>query len=514
MKPLNNDDPGCNYTTSNCVIWQGPNLPCINLCKGDTVSTVIYNMAVELCNVLDILKIEAYDLSCFNLTSCKPKDFQELIQFLIKRICCLETCTGCKPDCNDNCLPPTSPAVTGDGDSGCPDCIVNIAPCFYYTNQFGDTVTSMQLTDYVNAIGNRLCDTISLINTQQQAIVDQGNRITQLENAPPPVYEPPTVTPSCVLPPVATQMDEVLTALESQFCQLRGATGTPDNLYQNIGKQCSALNSEVTLNGSGGTMGSLPGWENTVTTVAQSLGNMWLTICDMRQAIKNIQANCCPTGCDGVELSLTASLDGTVLSVFVNGNIPDGFTQCETGTVVRVSDSSGASITFTYDLIANLNNPSGYAFGLESTPLNLSLDLTVSMKPCLENTSTNATCQSCLSYTIVNSALCPVLSFEIGENNIDYSFTSNLGDYTYNIQLWDNTGSTMISNQVQIISGVQSVLGSFTSLGANTNYKIRVVIQPTACPECEYTNCPFVTVTTNPASCNPPTDVISGITID
>ena len=41
MKPLNLDNKPCNPVSSNCVVWQGPTLECIDLCKGDTVSDVV-----------------------------------------------------------------------------------------------------------------------------------------------------------------------------------------------------------------------------------------------------------------------------------------------------------------------------------------------------------------------------------------------------------------------------------------------------------------------------------------
>ena len=53
MKPLNYDNSPCSPTSSNCVIWQGPDLHCIKLCTGDTVSDVIANLASELCTVMD-----------------------------------------------------------------------------------------------------------------------------------------------------------------------------------------------------------------------------------------------------------------------------------------------------------------------------------------------------------------------------------------------------------------------------------------------------------------------------
>lgn len=510
MKPLNADNQSCDPISSNCVIWQGPDIACIKLCKGDTISDVTYKLATELCTLLASLEVSGFDISCFNLTTCAPEDFHALIQLLIKRICQLEQCTGCIPDCNGNS---TLPAPAPGPASGCPDCTVALASCFNYVNQFGDTVTSMQLADYVIAIGNKLCDVIRLNNLTDTTVQTLVVQVKSLQDAPPPVYIPPTVTPTCVLPPVPTEMDVLLAALEAQFCQLRGATGTPDQLYQNISKQCAGLNNEKMLNGSGGTMASIPGWASTVNTLAQAFGNMWLTVCDMRQAVKTIQLNCCPTGCDGVSLNLLAILNdaGTIVNVFLTGTIPTGFVQCSGITVVTIKDSAGGTTTFNMDIIANLNNPSGFPINISATPVNGTLDLTVSMETCLTNTSTGATCQNCLEFVIVNSAQCPALAFVTNETSIDYSFSSNAGSYTYNVQLWDNTGTILLLNNVHVINGAQLVNGSFLAIAPGTNYKIRVTVTSTACPSCDANVCPFVAVATNPLPCEPPDEVVATI---
>lgn len=510
MKPLNSSEPGCNYTTSNCVIWQGPNLPCINLCKGDTVSDVVFKMATELCDVLDTLKISSYDLSCFNLTSCAPDDFKQLIQFLIERICKLEQCTGCIPNCDGTVTPPVPP---NNGNTGCPDCVVAIAPCFYYVNELGDTVTSMQLQDYVTAIGNRICSDVQNINAQQKTLNNHEQRITVLETTPPPVYVPPTIVPTGVLPSVPQSIKDVLIATEEQFVQLRSATGFPDTIYQNIGKQPQGLNQEKTLSGTGGVYSGLPGWASSVSNEAQSIGNMWLVINDIRQAIKTIQLNCCPTGCDGIELVMTANLDTSFVTVYVNGTIPSGFVQCSGDTKVQITDSQNGSATFTMNLIAVLNNPTGVQFNLTGTPINPSLDLTVVIQPCLTDASISATCQSYLTYQITNSSSCPNVTYTMTQGSVQYSFISQVGDYTYNFQVWDALGGTMIANQIQAISGPQTVTGEIVGLTAGTVYKVRLVIQPTACPTCEPTTCPFSNVVTNPPTCPAPTSVSAGLTI-
>ena len=54
MLPINNKDSmPCTPISSNCVIWQGPDIECINLCNGDTVSQVVYKLATELCTLID-----------------------------------------------------------------------------------------------------------------------------------------------------------------------------------------------------------------------------------------------------------------------------------------------------------------------------------------------------------------------------------------------------------------------------------------------------------------------------
>jgi len=49
---------GCIPTSSDCIIWQGPNIACINLCTGDSITDVTYKLAEKLCAVQS-----AYDLT-------------------------------------------------------------------------------------------------------------------------------------------------------------------------------------------------------------------------------------------------------------------------------------------------------------------------------------------------------------------------------------------------------------------------------------------------------------------
>jgi hypothetical protein len=510
MKPLNSDNPGCNPISSNCVIWQGPDIACINLCKGDTVSDVVYQVATELCNVQSMLSLADgnYNISCFNLTSCLPSDFQELINLLISRICNLESCTGCAPAC-DGTFPTPIPAPA----NGCPDCEMTIAPCFEYIDGIGDTITTLQLKDYVTAIGNKICNLILTNNLTDTAITTLVARVDTLETQVTIIedtqYIPPSVTPVCVLPSVPTEMNLVLTALETQFCTLRYATGTATDLYLNISKQCAGLGTSPKLAPGGGPMAAIPGWSNTVDNLAQSFGNMWITLCDIRSAVQNIQVNCCPTGCSGIVLNLFASLnlDTNYLSIYVNGTIPPELTQCTGNTMIKITDSSGNSITTTYDMIANLNSLLGYGIALNGTLINTALNLTIEIQPCLTNLSTGTTCESCLEYVLINTPACPVTSIVPLFNSATFGFTSAAGTFTYTVEVWDALFSTLISTYTIVTTTAAGQSVTITDLEGSTTYGVRLTVVATGSTATPVI-CPFTTFTTYPDFCYPPSAII------
>jgi hypothetical protein len=90
--------------SSNQVIWDGPDIPCIDLCKGDTVTEVVYKLANELCKVVKDLDPATYNLNCLNLDECQNITFQQLFQTIITTLFC-----------GDNPLPPDN----GGGSGNC-----------------------------------------------------------------------------------------------------------------------------------------------------------------------------------------------------------------------------------------------------------------------------------------------------------------------------------------------------------------------------------------------------------
>lgn len=516
MKPLNLNTTGCDPISSNCVIWQGPDIPCIKLCKGDTVSDVVFKLATELCEVLDVLDVSTYDLpsACFNNQACNPSDFHALIQLIIYKICCIESgdTASCENAAGTARISSSSERLISDSSGTCPDCYVTIAKCFQYTNEFGDLVQSMKLDDYARTIGNKVCDLVNQITNITYTVNDLDLRVAALESAPAPVVTLPTVTPVCVISPaVPIDMNIVLSALEQQFCSLVSVTGSPNNLSNAIAKQCIGLNGSPALGPYGGTMSALSGWINTANTLAASMNNMWLTICDIRAAVQNIKTNCCPSGCDGVAINLSAVLSGTELRIFLNGTLPPGFTDCSpTGNIFKITDGYGASINAPISVLSYINDPVGIALNIGVTPLNILTNLTITSDVCVTD-GTN-TCQSCITYTVNNTSTCPsvtIIPDVITGTSITVFYTPLYVPGNYTLEVWSSDFTTLIASFTQYLAAANPVTQIVPGLAPGTTYQLRLVIDAGG----NVSNCPYSTFTTNPALCLPPSAVAAAVQI-
>jgi hypothetical protein len=267
MKPLNLDNKPCSPISSNCVIWQGPDIPCIKLCSGDTVSDVVGKLATELCTVLDTLNVTNYDLSCFNLASCPPNDFQALIQFLIEQICALQS--------------PTTGIVTTDNTRS--DALVTVAPCFVVGG-----VTVMTVAEYAIAIGNKVCSLVSQISAINASITNLEIRVTELEAVPVPTLVLPSFTLGCTIGSLGTGSTQFIDAVLEQFindvwCPFYAATGTTSDLISAVASIC-ITDSDLQLS-TGTAFSTNSNWiqAGSYSTIADAINNLWVALCDVYQ---------------------------------------------------------------------------------------------------------------------------------------------------------------------------------------------------------------------------------------
>ena len=351
MKPLNLDNRPCSPISSNCVVWQGPTLKCIDLCTGDTISDVVAKLAEELCTLLDQTNVTNYDLTCLGITACGPNDIQALIQLLIDKICELENV-------------PVDNTVKGNG--GCPDCPVTIAECLRTGNN-----TTMQLLDYVQLIAAKVCsliDSIGNINTQ---ITNLDDRVTILENTPPPSFTLPSFIIDCTLANGtvvggnAYPIDTILNALINDdihgYCALTGVLGTPAELSSAVGSACITSSTPTASNPPVPFGTEYSGsWVNSPTTVADTINNIWIALCDIYKTV------------EGVSLSVqdTNSIDLDLTSGVITANIVDtGWKDLEgfafyTGTMATNKPQCrriGNQIHFRGVVTIPINNGSGAA---------------------------------------------------------------------------------------------------------------------------------------------------------
>lgn len=403
----NTEKESCSPISSNCVVWQGPDLPCLNLCKGDSVSDVVYKLAVEVCDLQANTGLSTVDLTCLvqvcQTTPEPTKTLANILELLINKVCCLS-------DIVNNIPTPGVPYV---------EPTLNLPACLQYSNGTGGTVTSLVLSQYVLRIATVLCQINSTVNLHTSQIANHEVRITALENATNPVLQ----ISSC-LSGTVEDIDVALENLETQFCAYKTTLGSASNLTVVQSRQC-VTGSDVALS-TGSPMSSIIGWKNSVANLGDSLQNLWLTVCDIRAAVKSIQDNCCKVTCDDIIIDFDYKwIDAVTLRLFFlpKGNLPMGFYDCNDaqGNMLTFTDGLGneyytyihfrrqdpADLTGVFDDVDILTN--GYDIDFTNSPLDTSTGLTVTGNECFTNGSTS--CIKCLNKLIaayVNKDCCTI----------------------------------------------------------------------------------------------------------
>lgn len=489
-----NKTNGCNPISSNCVVWQGPDIPCIDLCHGDTISEVIYKLAVELCDLLDATSLTGLDLSCLDLNQT-PQTQKELLQVIIDTLCSLDgRCTVLEG---------------GTGGGGTTGTIMATLPaCLQYTNQQNDLVTQLPIDEYAELVAARVCTLVGNITTLTTTVNNHESRIVVLENTINNNQSSvPQVLPTCILPSVLTDIDEVVETLEAEYCNLSNAIGGAEGALSVNSAACTNLNNAQSLSGQG-PMSNLIGWNATVSNLSESLQNLWLTVCDIRAAVQSIQDTCCATSCNDVIFTFVPSLSGnntTLYLDFAGSSVPAGFIQNSVlGSTVSITDAVGNSFTDFVDVLAAINTGTSGTVDITTSGLNVATGLTITVNLAVNNGTID--CYKGLTKTVKSNFECPTLTTTTTETTIDYSFINTNGAVNYSIAL--KLGAATIATDS--ISGAgNTVIGQFDSLVAGTTYTLVVTVTGGT----ETKTCPSLTITTAaPASCPSPTNVTATVT--
>jgi hypothetical protein len=293
--PLNSSSSNrenCPKMSSACVIWQGPNIPCINLCTGDSIDEVVFKLATILCEISEgIIDISSLDLnfSCMvPAGQTAPASLQETLQLIINNVCLINESVG------DIISSENDGSTSKVGNPLSKDEMINLPSCLFFTNPDGDYITSLPVTEYSSYLATSICVIINDINTIKVNISNINFALIYvqsiLESFSTYTYEI-YVTSQCAsneTPGTSLLIQDAFQNLEAAFCNLQQTVGIPSALVSAIENQCPGLESSQQLANPSLIMGDIPTWVSSPSNVPDTISNLWATICDMRSAVQSI----------------------------------------------------------------------------------------------------------------------------------------------------------------------------------------------------------------------------------
>lgn len=293
--PLNSSSSNrenCPKMSSACVIWQGPDIPCINLCTGDSIDQVVFKLATILCEISE----GVIDLSSLNLNfNClvpagqtTPSSLEQVLQLIINSVCLINDSVG-------NIISSENDGSTSKaGNPLSKEEMINLPSCLFFTNSDGDYITSLPVTEYSSYLATSICVIINDINIIKANISVINSTLINLESLVEDfssfTYEI-YVTSQCAsseTPGVSLLIQDAFQNLEAAFCNLQQTVGIPSALISSIENQCPGLESSQQLANPSLVMGDISTWVNSPSNVPDTIANLWATICDMRSALQSI----------------------------------------------------------------------------------------------------------------------------------------------------------------------------------------------------------------------------------
>lgn len=483
---------GCDNISSNCVVWQGPDIACIDLCTGDTISDVTAKLATKVCDLITNgvdanPNLAGLDLTCLNIAGKTPTELVPVLQEMVNSICA-NTGTGQTPTKS------SSLSSTTQTTDSLP--IMTLPACLQYNDANGNPVTVLRLDLFASLIANQVCSNLQSIQLINTTLTSYDTRISTLEACVLPcsgVVAEKQVIPTCIINVgKLTDVSVLLLALETRFCALESAVGLPSAINSAI-TQTDIIGSYATLSTTG-TYGSTTGYNNSPSTLAQSMQNAWIVIDDLYDAIVSIQTNCCPTGCDNVTFAYTTSniLDGNGIIDSVNFNftgssIPSNFTTPSGYSIITITDVDGSSINTTADVAQLQNNGAGFNVSIPTLNRYADLDITIDFKV----SDSSAVCESRETSVIVPNLPCPNIIFTGMTATAGTATWTNIYGVTATLTLDikdKNTGVVIATYTIN--NPPSSIVQPFTGLTGATTYEAIVTIQidgqTKICPATEF----------------------------
>lgn len=404
--PINNKNVGkenCPKISTACVIWQGPDIPCINLCAGDSIDEVVFKLASLLCTISDgIVDLTELDYQCLLGEQEPPTTQTQLIQLLIDKICNI---SPIEP------LQRTSEPGT--------DIIVDLPICLFFDDESGDPITQLNVIEYSELLADTICSikndvfsnttNINILNSRCDYLQTQIDSFTSSASD---IY----VLSQCASyyeynKPLLIQ--DAFYNFEKVFCNLYNTLGSTLSLTNAILKQITNLNNLPQLNNSLLYMKDISGWELSPNTIADTINNIWLTLDDLRGKFQNYLSSIPESPCillapEDLIISSASSYYGTIT--------------WSKPSISGIQDPIGYSINV-YDLSDTLFTTPLYSASVDETGVPLIQNIYSGSLVLDTEYRVNVTCiYSCgqsLSSYVVGKLLISTILFEIRASLVD-----------------------------------------------------------------------------------------------
>lgn len=427
------------FISSNNVIWEGPEIPCIDLCTGDNISTVMASLATHICSLVsDVKDLETLDLTCIQgLCGSNFTDFtlKSIIKLLLDNDCALKDIV--------DALTSQLNAKTGvllNLDLNCfRQDIIDICGVF---------PDVLDVNDVLQVIINRYCEQIASISTIKVDIANLRDIIDPILNK----YYDPNDPNSCLI----LQYVEPLITLSPLN------TGTPLVLHTHIEQITdpaikdlqNKLGTEFEFNQalSAGCFSKYPNLNSNPSNMFQVLNNNETIICDLLNRIENMELSCLRPSCGDLYLGFVGTLSGTMLTLtfsYQNGtNIPVGFQ--DIGSTIIFTDILGNKITAS-TLTQLISTGSTFTIDINGLDLTEVIDIQIKSSFQLSLPGNSYTAPSILK---CDNCFGGKFRSNIALSNQCWSFTvptlNSGGSFKFNDLLYWNSGTL---NSVNLVTG-------------------------------------------------------------
>jgi hypothetical protein len=409
----------CAEISSNCVTWEGSDIPCLGIKNGDSLSTLVTIIATKVCELAEPLDLSTLSLQGL-LDICGQTEpinitIQTVLQLMIDNNVCLKELID---DINQR---------LNDIESG--DTLTLNLSCLGSEDEFGNEVEIAE-NDLLQILINSICDLKESISSINLKITDLQEQINAIE-----------INPVITEPDIATclESDELPTSeqiviVADEICSVREDLGSTANVQNALSKQTAELDAIYITN---------PDWILTasVTNLTKLINNLAVIALGHEERITNIENNCCALDCDDVKIGFSVTPNATYNGLIINfGNIngtyiPTGFSDC--GSKVTIIDVNGDKVGPYALTIVNDDVEDGpYIVELNVSALQLDENLTINVESRMCNGS--LVCVKCTSkqFSFFNSG-CPACGIENANEEgvvvVTYTLPGDETEYTETI---------------------------------------------------------------------------------